>query len=542
MASADAHNQWMLERNCFNHVCPGEPDVAQRIRNTGYPLLASAENIGQGYQTPEDMVTGWMNSSGHRANILGDYVHIGCSFVQGSGGYLQRYWTCNFARPSSAITPQPPGATVLPGTATPVNAAPSQATWASRTFDEINRRRATLNLAAGVFHPALQCAAQSYSQLMADTNCFTHTCSGTLWTRIPAAGYDAEAYSEVIGKEFNTPEAAVQGWMDSASHRAIITSEKSGFRFEMGCGWDSRLGYATCTFGYRRLNTTPTPTVTRTPAIAPPPDTPTPLPATATPTRLPSVTPQPSSTSAPTSPTPDQATVTATRTALAPRSSPTVTLPPTATMTPTMTQTPAPTRTAAPGSQSIRITAASQALGWVMTLDNEANHLGDDDIYAGKWGERQYYGLAQFNLPSLPGDAIITQAELVLYTQTREDVQGGMWTVQMLGASVDDRFTSLTFPQTHAAPLLGAVASVSAAEIAEPGRANIFSFPADRVADLQARLGSTRQVSFRIDGPPADGATYSLQAWDTGYGVGSLGPDYRPTLRLTFVAATLALP
>lgn len=179
MDAADFHNRWMLDNNCFNHQCPGEPDPFQRMRNAGYPLLSGSENIGNGYQRPSDMVTGWMNSSGHKANILGNWAHIGCGFLQGpSGSYTQRYWTCNFARPSGSAptftptrapnqatsTPTPVGAnpsrTPTPRATTP----PSQAEWARRTLDEINRIRAERGLPAAGGHVILQRVAQGYSQ------------------------------------------------------------------------------------------------------------------------------------------------------------------------------------------------------------------------------------------------------------------------------------------------------------------------------------------------------------------------------------------
>ena len=127
-AAADFHNRWMLDHTCFLHECPGEPGVYQRIRDAGYPLLGGSENIGLGYQTPQDMVTGWMNSSGHRANILGEWTDLGCGFLQGaSGSYRDRYWTCDFGK--SAGGPQPtvvvPPTRFPPPTLTPSGVQPT---------------------------------------------------------------------------------------------------------------------------------------------------------------------------------------------------------------------------------------------------------------------------------------------------------------------------------------------------------------------------------------------------------------------------------
>ena len=57
-----------------------------------------AENIAAGYATPNDVMNAWMNSDGHRANILRDSVwEIGIGYFEGSGTYY-RYWVQDFGR------------------------------------------------------------------------------------------------------------------------------------------------------------------------------------------------------------------------------------------------------------------------------------------------------------------------------------------------------------------------------------------------------------------------------------------------------------
>lgn len=70
--------------------------------NTFYSGWSSiAENIAAGYTTPADVMTGWMNSTGHRANILRTTVwEIGVGYYQGSG-YYYRYWVQDFGRRSN---------------------------------------------------------------------------------------------------------------------------------------------------------------------------------------------------------------------------------------------------------------------------------------------------------------------------------------------------------------------------------------------------------------------------------------------------------
>lgn len=120
-AAASTHNYSMSELGCFAHVCPGEGDPTQRMRAAGYRVQASAENIGAGYQTPQEMITGWMGSPGHRANVLGNYTDIGCAYLR-VGSAWDTYWTCDFAagdsrgpgpRPSPTPTPRTPPPTAL---------------------------------------------------------------------------------------------------------------------------------------------------------------------------------------------------------------------------------------------------------------------------------------------------------------------------------------------------------------------------------------------------------------------------------------------
>ena len=68
-----------------------------------------AENIAAGYPTAEDVVSGWMNSPGHRANILSPkYTEVGVGVVNGEGKF-GTYWAEEFgARPGVAAPDEAP--------------------------------------------------------------------------------------------------------------------------------------------------------------------------------------------------------------------------------------------------------------------------------------------------------------------------------------------------------------------------------------------------------------------------------------------------
>jgi uncharacterized protein YkwD len=68
-AAAEAHSKDMVDRDYFDHTSPDGEGPGDRAAAAGYPSW-SGENIAVGYPTPEAVVQGWMNSTGHRANIL----------------------------------------------------------------------------------------------------------------------------------------------------------------------------------------------------------------------------------------------------------------------------------------------------------------------------------------------------------------------------------------------------------------------------------------------------------------------------------------
>lgn len=85
-------SQDMKDNRYFSHTSPTYGSPLQMIKNFGISYRSAGENIAKGYSTPQAVVNGWMNSSGHRANILNaSYTRIGVGYVA-SGNY----WTQMF--------------------------------------------------------------------------------------------------------------------------------------------------------------------------------------------------------------------------------------------------------------------------------------------------------------------------------------------------------------------------------------------------------------------------------------------------------------
>jgi uncharacterized protein YkwD len=68
-AAARGHSGWMAQTGTFSHTGSAGSSFVARVKATGYGQ-PSAENIAWGFPTAAAVVEGWMNSPGHRANIL----------------------------------------------------------------------------------------------------------------------------------------------------------------------------------------------------------------------------------------------------------------------------------------------------------------------------------------------------------------------------------------------------------------------------------------------------------------------------------------
>jgi uncharacterized protein YkwD len=89
------HSADMSAKNYFDHNSQNGQSFADRIKAAGYVFTAAAENIAKGYPTAQAVVQGWMNSPGHRQNILNcAYTEIGVGYVAAGGPY----WTQDFGK------------------------------------------------------------------------------------------------------------------------------------------------------------------------------------------------------------------------------------------------------------------------------------------------------------------------------------------------------------------------------------------------------------------------------------------------------------
>ncbi|MER5635442.1 sigma-70 family RNA polymerase sigma factor [Kitasatospora sp. NPDC002227] len=96
--AAQGHSDDMAARNFFDHTNPDGQGPQARIDATGYRWSTWGENIAMGQADPPSVMDSWMNSPGHRANILNcAFTDLGVGVHYGSGG---PWWTQDFGAPA----------------------------------------------------------------------------------------------------------------------------------------------------------------------------------------------------------------------------------------------------------------------------------------------------------------------------------------------------------------------------------------------------------------------------------------------------------
>ncbi len=143
-AAAKVHALDMAGHETMSHEGSDGSSPEQRIERQKYPAQRSGENVAAGQETVDRVMTSWMNSKHHRANILGDFNEIGAAVAEDAEG--RPYWCVVFGKPY----PQ----------ADPANAA-------KNLVAAINKVRAEEDKPPLSSNPKLQQAAQATAREMA---------------------------------------------------------------------------------------------------------------------------------------------------------------------------------------------------------------------------------------------------------------------------------------------------------------------------------------------------------------------------------------
>ena len=144
-AAAGLHAGEMVALGEITHEGPEGSTPADRIRSQGYPYRRVGENVAAGQKTVEAVMGSWMNSEGHRENILGDFREMGAARVNDDEGLP--YWCVVFASPIPRLKPDDA---------------------ALGLFEAINRQRTDEGLEPLIGDEALDRAARDQASAMAE--------------------------------------------------------------------------------------------------------------------------------------------------------------------------------------------------------------------------------------------------------------------------------------------------------------------------------------------------------------------------------------
>lgn len=93
---AQAKSEDMRDNNYFSHTSPTYGSPFEMLKAFGVNYSSAGENIAKGQKTAQAVVEAWMNSEGHRENILNsNYTKIGVGYATGNG---TTYWTQMFIK------------------------------------------------------------------------------------------------------------------------------------------------------------------------------------------------------------------------------------------------------------------------------------------------------------------------------------------------------------------------------------------------------------------------------------------------------------
>ena len=82
----------MQKNGYFSHTSPTYGSPFDMMRDFGVSYRTAGENIAQGQRTPQEVVNAWMNSAGHRKNILnGNFTHIGVGYEASGNHWTQMF-------------------------------------------------------------------------------------------------------------------------------------------------------------------------------------------------------------------------------------------------------------------------------------------------------------------------------------------------------------------------------------------------------------------------------------------------------------------
>jgi uncharacterized protein YkwD len=109
--AAALHARDMADHHTLEHKGSDGSNVADRVKRQRYVFVKVGENIANGQETVAEVMTTWMNSPGHRANILANFTQMGAAHFADDEGVI--YWCVDFGLPMPRLNPEDAADAVL---------------------------------------------------------------------------------------------------------------------------------------------------------------------------------------------------------------------------------------------------------------------------------------------------------------------------------------------------------------------------------------------------------------------------------------------
>jgi uncharacterized protein YkwD len=104
--AAQSHADDMARGDFMDHAGSDGSDPGERAEEVDYDWTAIAENVAAGQPTAETVMRSWMESPGHRDNLLaGDVQHVGVGYAYRGDTRLRHYWVMVFADTEERVVP-----------------------------------------------------------------------------------------------------------------------------------------------------------------------------------------------------------------------------------------------------------------------------------------------------------------------------------------------------------------------------------------------------------------------------------------------------
>jgi len=216
----------------MSHTGSDGSSVGQRMTREGYQWRAAAENVARGQSSPAQVMNAWMNSAGHRRNILNTaYQNFG--YGNTNNFHTQVFGTLRSGSGciGDAAPPAPVTTSLIPPATTPLSppaiSAPGddpEANERNEVLRLVNEERAKTGASSMCFNSNLITAAKKHSDDMSSGGFMSHTGSdgSSVGQRMTREGYQWRAAAENVARGQSSPAQVMNAWMNSAGHRRNI--------------------------------------------------------------------------------------------------------------------------------------------------------------------------------------------------------------------------------------------------------------------------------------------------------------------------------